>query len=282
VSRVPIDPEIRALVVTSSKKRGSATTVGYVGRHRVGLAVGGRERIDPAENEPPLEHADMSATGWLSTEAGGAVDQFNAAAVKGVKGLIDLLMADRAFARFYALETIARVPYFAYLSVLHLRETLGVWRHPELLELHFSEAWNELQHLRVMEDLGGDKLFSDRFFAQHVAFAYYWIVVVLYMLNPRIAYNLNRHVEEHARVTYQTFLDDESEWLKSQPVPSCAKEYWEARNLYMFQSFQTSAEGKQRRPELRSLYDVFCAIRDDEEQHALTMGALEEVHVSER
>lgn len=27
----------------------------------------------------------------------------------------------RDFARFYVLETVARVPYFAYLSVMHLR-----------------------------------------------------------------------------------------------------------------------------------------------------------------
>lgn len=29
---------------------------------------------------------------------------------------------ERHYARFYALETIARVPYFAYTSVLHLYE----------------------------------------------------------------------------------------------------------------------------------------------------------------
>lgn len=29
---------------------------------------------------------------------------------------------DRHYARFHALETIARVPYFAYTSVLHLYE----------------------------------------------------------------------------------------------------------------------------------------------------------------
>ena len=28
---------------------------------------------------------------------------------------------ERDFARFYVLETVARVPYFAYLSVMHLR-----------------------------------------------------------------------------------------------------------------------------------------------------------------
>lgn len=35
---------------------------------------------------------------------------------------------ERTYARFYALETIARVPYFGYLCVLHLYETLGQWR----------------------------------------------------------------------------------------------------------------------------------------------------------
>ena len=33
----------------------------------------------------------------------------------------------RDFARFFVLETVARVPYFAYLSVLHLRSG-DVWR----------------------------------------------------------------------------------------------------------------------------------------------------------
>ena len=33
--------------------------------------------------------------------------------------------SDRDFARFFVLETVARVPYFAYLSVMHLRETFG-------------------------------------------------------------------------------------------------------------------------------------------------------------
>ena len=32
---------------------------------------------------------------------------------------------ERDFARFYVLETVARVPYFAYLSVMHFRETFG-------------------------------------------------------------------------------------------------------------------------------------------------------------
>jgi hypothetical protein len=40
----------------------------------------------------------------------------------------------RSYARFYALENIARMPYFSYLSVLHLYESLGWWRKSEYLK----------------------------------------------------------------------------------------------------------------------------------------------------
>jgi ubiquinol oxidase len=81
---------------------------------------------------------------------------------------------NRTFARFYALETIARVPYFSYTSVLHLFETIGFFRQKEFIKLHFSESWNEMHHLLIMEFLGGNEKFEDRFIAQHIAFAYYW------------------------------------------------------------------------------------------------------------
>jgi hypothetical protein len=48
----------------------------------------------------------------------------------------------RDFARFYVLETVARVPYFAYLSVMHLRETFGE-RDPKLgerMRTHYAEV----------------------------------------------------------------------------------------------------------------------------------------------
>jgi hypothetical protein len=34
---------------------------------------------------------------------------------------------DRPIARFWFLETVARMPYFSYISMLHLYETLGWW-----------------------------------------------------------------------------------------------------------------------------------------------------------
>ena len=47
--------------------------------------------------------------------------------------VIDKLYEGRDYPRFYALETIARVPYFSFLSVLHLYESFGWWRRADYL-----------------------------------------------------------------------------------------------------------------------------------------------------
>lgn len=43
--------------------------------------------------------------------------------------------------------------------------------------IHFAEEWNELHHLLIMEALGGDRKWSDRFLGGHAAIFYYWCVV---------------------------------------------------------------------------------------------------------
>lgn len=67
--------------------------------------------------------------------------------------VVNVLYRDRPYPRFYVLETVARVPYFAYISVLHLHETFGWWRKADWLKIHFAESWNELHHLLIMEAL---------------------------------------------------------------------------------------------------------------------------------
>ena len=43
--------------------------------------------------------------------------------------LLDVVFEGRnAFSRFFLLETVARMPYFSYITMLHLYETLGFWR----------------------------------------------------------------------------------------------------------------------------------------------------------
>lgn len=187
--------------------------------------------------------------------------------------VVDVVYRDRSYPRFYVLETIARVPYFAFLSVLHLYETLGTWRKADWLKVHFAESWNELHHLLIMESLGGNAKWYDRLLARSVALAYYWICVILYVLSPRTAYNFMELVENHAFHTYSDFLDTHEAELKAQPAPQVAVNYYTHGDLYMFDEFQTARRPEERRPVIRTLYDTFVNIRDDEREHVKTMVA---------
>ncbi|KAK7293588.1 hypothetical protein RJT34_16457 [Clitoria ternatea] len=69
-----------------------------------------------------------------------------------VRKILDTLYHDRHYARFFVLETIARVPYFAFMSVLHMYESFRWWRRADYLKVHFAESWNKMHHLLIMEN----------------------------------------------------------------------------------------------------------------------------------
>ena len=122
--------------------------------------------------------------------------------------IIDFLYQGRDFQRFWVLEEIARAPYFAFLSVLHFHESMGL-RGPEhiyLMEEHFAQTLNETEHLEYMESRGGNSYWIDRFFARHLVLVYYWINVVYYWVAPRAAYHLSYEIEIHAAETYAEYL----------------------------------------------------------------------------
>lgn len=53
----------------------------------------------------------------------------------------DVIFEDRPIQRFWFLETVARMPYFSYLSMLHFLETLGWWTGgAEVRRVHFAEV----------------------------------------------------------------------------------------------------------------------------------------------
>lgn len=174
----------------------------------------------------------------------------NKAVVGTAVKVIDKLYENRDYARFYVLETVARVPYFSFVSVLHLYETLGVWRKADYLETHFAQTMNEFHHLLIMEDLGGDERFIDRFFAQHTAVAYYWLTCLIYLVSPRMAYNLSEQIEEHAYHTYDKFLKQNHTSLILEKPPAVAVDYYD---------------------DVQNLYDVFINVRDDEGAHVKKM-----------
>ncbi|PON52169.1 Alternative oxidase [Parasponia andersonii] len=187
--------------------------------------------------------------------------------------ILDTLYHDRNYARFFVLETIARVPYFAFMSVLHMYESFGWWRRADYLKVHFAESWNEMHHLLIMEELGGNSLWFDRFLAQHIAIFYYIMTVLMYAVSPRMAYHFSECVESHAYSTYDKFIKAQGDELKKLPAPEVAVKYYTGDDLYLFDEFQTSRPPNTRRPKIENLYDVFLNIRDDEAEHCKTMKA---------
>ena len=121
------------------------------------------------------QHTAALATRTEALEIDERLFAFNKILIDTVYNIICFLYpvtgGPRDFARFYVLETVARVPYFAYLSVMHLRETFGD-RDPkgsERMRTHYAEADNELHHLLIMESLGGNSSAVDRTIAQTMA-----------------------------------------------------------------------------------------------------------------
>ena len=134
--------------------------------------------------------------------------------------ILDFIYSDRHLQRFWVLEVIARSPYFAFLSVLHFKESLGIKNDKTmfLMKEHFYQAINETEHLKEMEKRGGDKYWVDRFLARHLVLIYYWIMVIYYFFSPSNAYDVNIKIEEHAFNTYTKYLKDNPNDLKIKEI----------------------------------------------------------------
>jgi len=185
---------------------------------------------------------------------------------------IDVLFVNRPIQRFWFLENVARMPYLSYTIMLSLYEALGWWRVAMgNRRIHFAEEWNEVQHPKIMEALGGDQAWIDRFMGRHAAILYFLILNHIWLISPSLAYNFSELIEFHAVDTYGEFVDANKELLKTLPPPVEALEYYNGNDMYLFDEFQTGRSPRSRRPQIRNLYDVFCAIRDDELEHVKTM-----------
>mmetsp|Transcript_34406 Transcript_34406/g.46046 ORF Transcript_34406/g.46046 Transcript_34406/m.46046 type:complete len:331 (-) Transcript_34406:76-1068(-) len=240
-------------------------------------------KVVPEKASSGAVTAAVSQSGPVAEMMDEGIYNFNKVLIDTVYNIICFLYpvtgGPRDFARFYVLETVARVPYFAYLSVMHLRETFGERKdsNSERMRTHYAEADNELHHLLIMESLGGNSNIVDRTVAQTMAFGYYWYVIAIYAFNQPAAYHLSELIEDHAYNTYNKFLTEYEDKLKGMPVPPIAKKYYVEDNPFLFDLFCTVKDKdeqgnfSQRRPQLETLYDVFVNIRDDEREHWKTL-----------
>lgn len=142
--------------------------------------------------------------------------------------------------------------------------------------MHFAEEWNELHHLLIMESMGGDKRWVDRFLGQHAAVFYYWVLVLVFFASPSWSYKFSEMLETHAVSTYGEFIRENAEVLAALPAPDIARAYYRDGDLYMFDAdshlVRSAVGGDPRRAPVNTMLDVFNHILADELEHVKTMA----------
>lgn len=136
---------------------------------------------------------------------------------------MDLIYGRAAsLAKFRVLEIVARVPYqawehVAYVAVTHTHEEPDLARsiHDRVVQAR-AEQDNEQWHLLIIEELLQRDGFRhrpvrDRLVPQVLAFAYYQLSWLLYVIRPGWSYRLNADFEDHAEHTYMQFVADHPE-----------------------------------------------------------------------
>lgn len=131
---------------------------------------------------------------------------------------MDLLYGRRrTLSKFKVLEVIARVPYqawehVAYIAMTHTHTQPHFARRIfEFVRESRHQQDNEQWHLLILEEMVQRKGVRESFlFAralpQIMAFAYYHISWLLYVLKPSWSYALNADFEDHAEHEYMEFV----------------------------------------------------------------------------
>jgi ubiquinol oxidase len=146
-------------------------------------------------------------------------------------GLLDLVYGKkRTLSKFKVLELVARVPYQAWEQVAYIAIT-HTYTRPDFARRIFDRVTesrgqedNEQWHLLILEELivkegRREGLVSFTVIPQALAFVYYQLSWLLYVLRPSWSYRLNADFEDHAEHEYAFLVQEHSEW-ESEPFES--------------------------------------------------------------
>ncbi|MGH7773131.1 MAG: alternative oxidase [Candidatus Binatia bacterium] len=148
---------------------------------------------------------------------------------------MDLLYGRRKTpSKFKVLEVIARMPYQAWENVAYVAMT-HTHAYPDFARRIFDRVKesrlqqdNEQWHLLILEELTAKKGTHENFFwyrilPQMIAFFYYHISWLLYVIRPEWSYLMNAHFEDHAEHEYMEFVS-ENPALEAEPFESMFKD----------------------------------------------------------
>ncbi|TDD37424.1 hypothetical protein E1287_08635 [Actinomadura sp. KC06] len=145
---------------------------------------------------------------------------------------------ERTLVKFTMLEFIARVPYQAwermgYLSLSrHRRRSALAKRVYERIVETREEQDNEQWHLLILQDMVQRDGMKQSFVLHRlapwlVAFFYYHVSWLLFLVRPELSYRLNADFEDHAEHEYMSYVAEHPE-LEHVPAPvTYAAEYGE-------------------------------------------------------
>lgn len=136
---------------------------------------------------------------------------------------MDLLYGEpRTLEKFRVLELVARVPYqawehVAYVAVTHTASQPGFARRVfDRVRVNRWEQDNEQWHLLILEELtsghGRRSFVRSRVVPQILAFGYYHLSWLLYVVRPASSYRLNADFEDHAEHEYALLVEENPEW----------------------------------------------------------------------
>lgn len=129
----------------------------------------------------------------------------------------------RTLEKFRVLELIARVPYQAWEQVAYVATT-HVHEHGELARRVYDRVLearaqqdNEQWHLFILDELIASKgsafgRLRTAWLPQLIAFLYYQISWLLYVVSPAWSYRLNADFEDHAEHEYAALVVAHPEW----------------------------------------------------------------------
>ena len=123
----------------------------------------------------------------------------------------------RTLSKFKVLEVIARVPYqswehVAYIAMTHTYGEPGFARRIfDFIQESRHQQDNEQWHLLILEEMVQKKgiregFFMHRIVPQFMAFFYYHVSWLLYVIKPSHSYALNADFEDHAEHEYMGFV----------------------------------------------------------------------------
>lgn len=184
----------------------------------VTAAIGNRPPFGAMERLEPERLREEQATTLATPRRSYSLS------ARGLFLVIDALYGrERTLPKFRVLELVARVPYQAWENVAYVAVTHTSHRPPlarrifDQVRISRFEQDNEQWHLLILEELLEDATprltwFKHRVIPQILAFGYYQLSWLLYVIRPDWSYRLNADFEDHAEHEYALLVEERPEW----------------------------------------------------------------------